>query len=362
MPLYIVLAIANSLIMSSIPRRLLVFVGILLLVYEALAFRSLKYEQRFLYVLGVWIAAAVTLNGVFFGEWVQESVYIPGNIGMALALCRGHAGRRTTMVLFYAAAGYFAYRLVTVSSPAAIHQIMVLGSANAISELMIVLCGLHYFVCRWEGAPIRIAPAAVCLLVSGLTLGRAGMAAAGILLVGVALRDLVLERRRRQLAAKLVLYGGVAVAILIVVLPRLELLSFVFERFSEFGFGSEARDRIWAAYGESLGGIAALIGHGREESFAGFTNVHSAYILWHKSMGLMAVPLYVLAALALVRALVRDWMLFIILAALLLRAFFDETMLPFRLYDFLFFSLLCTSLVSLPARRLAYQLFRPAEV
>ena len=360
-PLYILLAIANSLVMTSVPRRLLVLVGVLLLAYEAFGFRSMKYEQYFLYVLGAWIVAALTLNGIFFGEWVQESVYLPGNIGMALALCRGHAGRRTTMVLFYAAAAYFTYRLVTVSSPAAIHQILVLGSANGISELLIILCGLHYAVCRWEGAPIRVFPAAVCLFVSALTLGRAGMGAAAFLLVGVALRDLVLEQRRRLLAAKLVLYGGFALVVIVVVLPKLELISVVFERFSEFGLGSEGRDRIWGAYGESLGGVAALIGHGREEIFAGFTNVHSSYILWHKSMGLMAIPLYVLAAAALVRALMRDWVLFIILAVLLLRASFDETLLPFRLYDFFFLYLVCTALITLPPRRQPHRFLQPAE-
>ena len=83
------------------------------------------------------------------------------------------------------------------------------------------------------------------------------------------------------------------------------------------GLGGRGAE-IWAAYGESLGGPAALVGHGREEIFAGFTNVHNSYILWHKSMGVMAIPLYLLAALALVRALMRDWMLFVILAALLL--------------------------------------------
>jgi hypothetical protein len=360
-PLYILLAIANSLVMTSVPRRLLVLVGVLLLAYEVFGFRSMKYEQYFLYVLGAWIAMALTLNGVFFGEWVQESVYLPGNIGMALALCRGHAGRRTTLVLFYAAAAYFAYRLVTVSSPGAIHQILVLGSANGISELMIILCGLHYAVCRWEGAPIRVLPAAVCLFVSALTLGRAGMGAAAFLLVAVALRDMVLEHDRRRLAAKLVLYVGLTLAIIVVVLPRLELISFVFERFSEFGLGSEGRAQIWDAYGESLDGVAALIGHGRQEIFAGFTNVHSSYILWHKSMGVLAIPLYALAALALVRALMRDLMLFVLLAVLLLRAFFDETILPFRLYDFFFLYLVCTALVTLPPRRLPYQLPRPAQ-
>jgi hypothetical protein len=321
----------------------------------------MKYEQYFLFVLAAWIATALTLNGVIFGEWVQESVYLPGNLGMALALCRGHAGRRTTLILFYAAAAYFTYRLATVSSPGAIHQILVMGSGNAISELMIILCGLHYAVCRREGAPIRVLPAAICLFVSALTLGRAGMGAAGFLLAGVALRDLVLESSRRRRAIKLAVYGSLAVGILVVVLPRLDLISFVFERFSEFGLGSEARDKIWAAYWGSLDGVAALIGHRREEAFAGFTNVHSAYLLWHKSMGVMAIPLYVLAAAAAVRALTRDWMLFVILATLLFRAYFDETILPFRLYDFLPLYLLSTALVTLPPRGHPYRLPRPVE-
>jgi hypothetical protein len=349
--LYIALAITNSLVLTWVPRRLLVLVGVLLLVYEALGFRSMKHEQYFLYVLGAWIAAALTLNGVFFGEWVQESVYLPGNIGVALALCRGHLGRRATQVLFYGAALYFGYRLLSVRTPGAIHQILVTGSANGISELMILLCGLHYAVSRDEGAPISVMPAVACLLVSSLTLGRAGMGSAGFLLIGVALHDLVMERSRRLLVAKSAIYATIALTLAIVVLPRLELISFVFERFSEFGFGSEGRDRIWGAYGESLGGVATLIGHGRDEIFAGYTNVHNSYILWHKSMGVMAIPLYALAVLAVFRALMRDWLLFVILAALLLRAFFDETTLPFRLYDFLFMYLVCAILVTLPPLR-----------
>jgi hypothetical protein len=359
--IYIVLAIANLLVMTSLPRRLLVLVGVVLLVYEAIGFRSFRYEQYFLYVIGVWIAAAVTLNGVLFGEWVQESVYVPGNLGVALALCRGHLGRRATAILFYGAAAYFGYRLLTVPTPRAIHQILVNGSANGISGLMIVLCGLHYAVVRYEGSPVKVMPAVACLLVSALTLGRAGMGAAALLLAGIVARDLVLERNRRLLVAKIAVYTGLIVAVLIVVVPRLELISFVFERFSEFGLGSEGRDRIWGAYGESLGGLAALVGHGREQAFAGYTNVHSSYILWHKSMGVMAIPLYLLAALALVRALMRDWMLFVILAALLLRAFFDMLILPFWPWDFLFFYLVCTALVTLSPRRQPHALARPVE-
>jgi hypothetical protein len=359
--LYILLALANSLIMTSVPRRLLVLVGVLLLAYEAIGFRSMKYEQYFLYVVGAWIATALTLNGVVFGEWVQESVYLPGNIGVALALCRGHLGRRATLILLYGAAAYFAYRLLTVSSPGAIHQILVTGSANGISGFTIILCGLHYAVSRHEGAAIKLLPAVACLFVSALTLGRSSMGAAALLLVGVAVRDLVVERNRRLLTAKVVAYAGIALVVVMVVLPRLELISFVFERFSEFGLESEGRSKIWGAYAETLDGAGAVVGHGREEIFGGLTNVHNSYILWHKSMGVMAIPLYVLAALALVRALLRDWMLFLILAVLLLRAFFDELILPFRLFDFLFFYLLCTALVTLPPRRQPYRLPHPAE-
>ena len=359
--LYLVLAIINSLVLTSIPRRLLVLVGVVLLVYEAIGFRSMKYEQYFLYLIGGWILLGLTLNGVIFGEWVQESVYVPGNLGVALALYRGHVGPTLTKGVFYAAALYFAYRLVTVSSPGAIHLILVSGSANGISELMIVLCGLHYVVARQRSAPIRLLPAILCLFVSAMTLGRSGMAAAVLLLAGVAVRDLVLEPSGRRLAGKLVIYGGIATAAMIVIVPRLDAISFIFERFSEYGLGSEGRDRIWGAYGQSLAGISTLVGHGREELFAGYINVHSSFILWHKSLGVMAIPLYLLSALALGYALVRDSLLFIVLAALLLRASFDETILPFRLYDFLFYYLVGTVLVTLSPRREPAPLAQPAE-
>jgi hypothetical protein len=348
--LYIALAIANSLVLTQVPRRLLVLVGVILLVYEAVGFRSHRYEQYFIYVVGAWIAAALTLNGVLFGEWVQESVYLPGNLGVALALCRGHLSRRSTLVVLYGAALYFAYRLLTVGSPRDIHHILVTGSANGISGMMIIFAGLHYAVVRAEGSPVRLLPAMACLLVSALTLGRSGMAAAGLLLAGMAAEDLRRERSGRWRAVKTVTYAGAALVLAVLVIPRLEAISFVFERFSEFGVGSDARDRIWQAYGSSLQGLSTLTGHGREEIFAGFTNVHNSYILWHKSMGVMAIPLYLLTALALGRALLRDWMLFVVLCTLMFRAFFDELMLPFRLYDFLFFYLVCTTLVTLPSQ------------
>jgi hypothetical protein len=358
---YVLLSIANSLLTTQVPRRLLVVVGVLLLVYESFGFRSHGYEQYFLYVLGAWVTAALTLNGMLFGEWVQESVYVPGNIGVALALCRGHLSSRASLVILYGAALYFAYRLLTVSSPADIHHILVTGSANGISGLMVILAGLYYAIARAEGGPIRLLPAMVCLLVSALTLGRAGMAAGGVLLAGVGIEDLRRERSGGRRAAKTVVYAATVVALALLVIPRLEAISFIFERFSEFGLGSDARDRIWGAYGASLEGLSTLTGHGREEIFAGFTNVHNSYILWHKSMGVMAIPLYLLAALALARALVRDWVLFVILSALMLRAVFDELMLPFRLFDFLFFYLVCTALVTVPAGKRRYPLARPAE-
>jgi hypothetical protein len=357
----LVLGIANSLVDTWIPRRLLVLFGVALLAYEAIGFRSMKYEQYFLFLLGLWIACAVTLTGAIHGAWWQESVYLPGNIGIALALCRGHLGRRTTGVLFYLVAAYFAYRLLTAASPAAIQHILVAGSANAISAFMVLFCGLHYAVTLAEGGRIRLLPAVVALLVSAMALGRSGMVAAALLLAGVALRDLLLERRPRAIAVKAVFYGSLALAVTAVVLPRLDAISFVFERFSEYGFGSEARDRIWGAYGESLDGPATLTGHQRGQAFAGYTNVHNSFIMWHTTMGVMAVPLYLLSLLALARAFLRERMLFLLLGVLLFRSAFDEVILPFRLYDFLYFYLVCTILVTLPSPRRQPAMSHPAE-
>jgi hypothetical protein len=75
----------------------------------------------------------------------------------------------------------------------------------------------------------------------------------------------------------------------------------------------------------------------------------------------MAIPLYLLSALALAYALVRDSLLFIVLAALLLRSSFDETILPFRLYDFLFYYLVCAVLITLAPLREPAPLPQPAE-
>ena len=51
---------------------------------------------------------------------------------------------------------------------------------------------------------------------------------------------------------------------------------------------------------------------------------------------------------------------FVVLAALLMRSAFDETILPFRLYDFLYYYLVCTVLVTLSPRREPVPLAQPA--
>jgi hypothetical protein len=347
----VVLAIINSLVTTSVPRRMLVAVGVVLLGYEALGFRSMKHEQYFLYLLGAWVGLGLTLNGILYGEWVQESVYLPGNIAIALALCRGQVRHRTAKLLFYAAAAYFGYRLSRASAPDDLYRILTLGSANGISELMLLLCAAYYGLARAQGARIPLLPAAVCLTVSAMTLGRSGMIAAALLLAALSVRDVATEKSEVRLVAKLVGYSVIATALAIVVLPKLASLSYVFERFQQFGLGSADRQAIWADYLRNLGGIGLLLGYGRTADFAGFTNVHNSYLLWHKSLGILALPLYGLAVLALVRAFARDWVLFAVLSALLLRSFFDETLLPFRLYDFVFYYLVCTILVTLPPLR-----------
>jgi hypothetical protein len=345
--LFIGLTVSNLLVTTGIPRRVLVFVGLVLLVWEALGFADMKREEHFLYLVGAWIALGLFLNGAIYGEAPQEIVYLPGNLAVALALCRHHVRARTAGLLFSAVAGYFIYRLATVFGPDDIQVILATGSANGISEVVLALCGVYYVCVHAEGGRISLLPAALALAVNSLALGRAGIVAAVLLLGGLAVRDVLRAQRLRRRVIRLMLYASCAMLAAVIVWPRLQLVLFVLERFQAYGLESEGRAVIWQAYLDRVNGPELLVGFSRSALFASVSNVHNSFLLWHKTLGALALPLYVLTVLALVLAARRDWLLFLVLAVLLLRSFFDETTLPYRLYDFLFYYLVTTVLVTM---------------
>jgi hypothetical protein len=342
---YLALAISISFVDPSVslPRRILVVVGLGLLSFECAGFRDRVGERWFLLGLGMCVAFGLWVHGVVYGNLPVEGIYLPCNIGVALAIVRGHLRARSIGLVLLTLTAVLGARLIAAKGSLALVNVLAISSANGVSEFMIALTGTYYLCARSEGRPVRLAPALSCALLSALALGRSGIGGSLILLLGVGLAAFGGPRAVRRGWAMGLLDGGLLLGAGGFLAAHFDQIRFVLNRFQRFGIGSESRQAIWAEYLSRLQGAEVLFGFDRSAEFAGYRNVHNSYVYWHRELGILAVPLYVLTVLAIGFSAKRGVVVLSALAALLFRSFFDETILPFRLHDYAYFALVTTA-------------------
>jgi hypothetical protein len=342
--LYITLVVANSLVPSSqsVPRRVLVILGLGILSLECLGFRSGRGERWFLLGLGLWIAIGLWAHGLVYGEMPFEGIYLPCSIGVALAIARGHVRSRTVALILAGLTLLIGQRLVAAKGSIDLYTVLATSSANGVSETMIALAATYYLCARIERRPISPLPAVASLVLSALALGRSGIGASLLLLLGIVAAMFIGPR----LTENRWLMRGVYLALFVItagfLIRHLDQLLFILGRFREFGLGSDARSAIRADYLSRVHGVEALVGFDGKATFAGYLNVHNSYLFWHRQLGAFAVPLYVVTVLAACLAPRRGIVVLTVLLALLFRSFFDESILPFRLHDYAFFAIIAT--------------------
>lgn len=342
--LYITLVVTNSLVPSSqsLPRRALVIVGLGILGLECFGFKAGRGERWFLLALGLWIAIGLWAHGLVYGEMPFEGIYLPCSIGVALAIARGHVRSRTLAIILSVLTLLIGQRLLAANDAIDLYSVLATSSANGVSETMIALAAVYYLCARNERRPVSPLPAVAALALSALALGRSGIAASILLLLGIALAMIRGPRPSgRQWPMHLVYLGILAVAGGFLI-RHFDELRFILARFQEFGLGSDARSSIRADYLSRVRGAEAMIGFDGKATFAGYLNVHNSYLYWHRQLGAFAAPLYIVTVLAVGLAPRRGLVVFTVLLALLVRSFFDESILPFRLHDYAYFAIIAT--------------------
>lgn len=348
--LYVTCVIGNAFTTDLLMRRIAIVVGISICIVEFAVVSADARARTFLIAVGLWITIGVCWGAAYTGEFPVELGYVPGSLGIALALCSGHVSRRVSVAIVYGTGAIFIWQLSHIRTVAQLATVLQSGSANGISEIMILLTVTHYFNPRSRQAEIRLLPALVCLVVCTLTLGRSGIAASAVLVMGIAWKRVVDRPSRGRRWATVCQYTFCVAIIVAVIVPRLNLPLSVFTRFRSYGVTSEGRASVWSAYATDLNPVHVLFGFNRERVFGGFTNVHSSFLLWHKSMGIFAFGLVFVTAAALVLSLRRDRFLFLLLVVVLIRSAFDETTLPYRLLDFTILAIFASALTGVRRR------------
>jgi len=332
--LYVACVIGNAFTTDLLMRRVAIAVGISICIIEFAVVTTDAPARTFLIAVGLWIAIGVCWGAAYTGEFPVELGYVPGSLGIALALCSGHVSRRVSAAIVYGAGGMFLWQLSHIRTVEQLANVLQSGSANGISEIMILLTVAHYFNPKSRQVPIRLSPALVCLVVCTLTLGRSGITASAVLVMGIGWYQVAERPSRGRRWATAGLYVFCVIILSAVVIPRLNLPLSIFTRFKAYGVTSEGRASVWSSYAADLNPAHVLFGFNRERVFGDFTNVHSSFLLWHKTMGIFALGLILLTVAALVWSVRRDRFLFLLLTVVLIRSAFDETTLPYRLLDF----------------------------
>lgn len=341
---YITLVLANSLVPSSqsIPRRALVVVGLGILGLECFGFRSGRGERWLLLGLGLWIAIGLWVHGLVYGEMPLEGIYLPCSIGVALAIARGHVRSGTLALILAVLTLLIGQRLLAAKDAIDLYSVLATSSANGVSETMIALAATYYLCARNECRPINPLPAVATLALSALALGRSGIGASLLLLVGIILAMFWGPRPTGRRWPMRLVYLGLLVVAAGFLIRHFDQLRFIFARFNEFGLTSDARGSIRVDYLGRVHGAEALLGFDRNTTFAGYLNVHNSYLYWHRQLGVFAIPLYILTVLAVGLAPRRGLVVLTVLMGLLVRSFFDESILPFRLHDYAYFAIIAT--------------------
>ncbi|MCX6564921.1 MAG: hypothetical protein NTW38_00605 [Candidatus Aminicenantes bacterium] len=286
----------------------------------------------------VLIFSGICLDAIKQGSIgeLDSLLLIPPQIGFALALLNKKVFSRMLLWAFILVAGYFIISMLIGVAPS---NVLVGRSANHVSTVMIFLGCLVYGRCADENKRFSLIPALIVFMLSVWALGRGGIIASGIILVGL----FVSKRRRARFDYYFIGLGVIVVGIILFGDIRINFnlfhKSFSFEKFSSKSAIEDPRILILDQYKEKLNLKTVLLGFDRDalEEIFPLENMHNSFLAMHFRFGMFAFPIIGLMFYALVRSLSKNKCFFILLLAIYVRAFTDTILLPTGYFDFVFY-------------------------
>jgi hypothetical protein len=258
-------------------------------------------------------------------------INIMANSGIALLLIRRKISKVVGYIPFYSLVLYFLWRIFTYSE--------IIGndysSRNSISIVVIFSCIALYVVSITNDKKIDIFPALIALIISIWAVGRSGIIASSVMLVGLLAFMGHKNKKYYFLIIVVSIFGYLIVDQVFASFVNYIIPDNAINKFATDGLET-GRDQIWGHYFNNLNLYTIVFGSDiRVDSYMQdwYYNYHNSYIRLHSFVGLFSFVYIVLILLSSTYLYRRNRILFILFAAALIRMSTDTSNF-FTQYDF----------------------------
>lgn len=305
--------------------------------------RKIPLKNLVFYQLMISLVIAFLLSSLFVAREdriIHVLLFILINFGIALLLVRGNILGLGAYLTFYPMALYMASMILRGVDPNVALEVV---SRNGISELMIICCVCFYIVASKNHTPIDIKPAFFTLLISIWGIGRSGIVASLFIFVGLCFLKFKLKKWHFFVILLILawLFNFFLDEVLLI-LTNFNLFGNAIDfLISRNNSGPDSRFDIWANYFNNLNVFRFFLGanvltdpwpEGQRLAY----NYHNMFIQLHFQTGLVAIVIYMLMFLALLKFWKMNRMYFILFFAICLRGMTD-TFMFFESWDFVFY-------------------------
>jgi len=312
------------------------------LIIFLLELRSITKKYLLLYVIAYIMALGILMEFFIVSALGGGNtlVFLFSNIGIASFLLRRKLQLIGVPIIFWIFTSYFFYHILvgTISD-----ETILAHSRNHISVTMLFITVLYYFWLLKNNKTLSLIPAFCFLVICVWAIGRSGIIASTVLFTGLTLFG---EKNKLNLTVA----GIVGVAVILYFTNWETRFIFNYDPLIQFytkSIGEEARIDIILRYFSSLDVKSFFLGYGRTyySEFMIGGNLHNSFLNAHFRFGISAFFLFIIILIALIKAvLVENKVYFVLLLAILLRAFTDTILIP-SYYDFTLYFLLVRILI-----------------
>lgn len=291
----------------------------------------------FLSILEI-IGIAINSNNSFY-----DIIWIWSYMGVALIIGSYNLNAKLLLILFYGVAIFFVYCMM---QGIAADDVLSIGSENNISVYLLLLVCLYFYSIRKKNQ-LPYIPILLTLVITLWSASRGGLISVGLLLVGASLYNYTQIKGRKNLIIFLIILA--LFSCFFGIDSFNSLLEPMETKFRNYGaeslrfliwndyFNSALNDPIQFVFGVKIFNFSNVwLSH--------YGNPHNSFLTLHANFGMLGVFFVFFGFMKkIIDILVqRDFVFFVILAALISRSFFDWTAFSGP-YDAFYFAILLMS-------------------
>jgi hypothetical protein len=336
------LYLALSLIRFNWPAHLVTSFIITGLGIFALILLSIRIRREYvpIYIFVGFLITSFLVSSLFVSRAERLGhvvLFIVFNTGIALILLRGYVYSWGAYIVFYGLVGYFLMLMLTGIDP----RDALVCSYNGISVMLLAACIPLYIILSMENKNIDLIPALLTLLISIWGIGRSGIAASFVLLLGLWFVRLRVKQKHIHIGIISLIISSIIFYSFFDVLSDSSFFSNAINNYLARNMDPRPSERmvIWTNYFNNLDLSRILFGvnvledpwpDGERLAY----NYHNTFINLHLQTGFMGLIVVALLIFSLITYFRTNQVFFFLLLAVILR-WSTDIGLFFESWDFI---------------------------